>query len=388
MADLDRYERRYEPAPRDRPARSRTQRKKGGLPKPVARIGGALLGIIILIIIIILSARACARSGEENAYREYMTEVGTIVAQSDEIGAQLEELLRNPGDISRADVQTRLESFSSQCRTLEEQAMKLAAPNELNSRGVHQIFVLVLSFRAIGTESLKTYLLSALELEGTTGTTETAIAGEATTTTTVPSALSPAGPADQISYALRYMTTSDFLYKEVFETRTAQILAEKRIPGVVAPSSQFMNDPEIASLNQVQSILTAMKTTGSLQAVHGVALKGVLVQPDGKQLVQGGTYDLAASGELTFIVTVENQGNMDEVDVPVVITLASETTPEQRISVLVSTMKAKDTETVPVTGLNPTAYGEVATLTVTVGPVPEERYSANNTMTANVIFKL
>jgi hypothetical protein len=79
---------------------------------------------------------------------------------------------------------------------------------------------------------------------------------------------------------------------------------------------------------------------------------------------------------------------MDEVDVPVTVSLVSESTQQPPVSVQISMMRAKATETVEVIGLNPTVYGEIATLTVSVGPVPDEKYSANNTMTATVIFKL
>ncbi len=378
MADIDRYERRYEPAPRDR---SQRPRRKKGLPKPLIRIGGFALGLVALLLIIIFSARACAQGGEARAYADYMADVQEIVTASDDVGAQLAALLLNPGDISRADVQTRLEGFITECSSLEEQAMKLSAPNDIVEKGVHQMFVLVMTFRTMGTTSLKTYLLSALEVEDTTATTAPP-AG--TTAPTVPAV----GSAEQIMYSLRYLTTSDFLYKEVFEARAAQILTQKGIGGVTAPTSQFMSDPEIASSSQVQAILTALKTTGNLQAVHGVALVSVTAMPDNKLIAQGGTYDLTASEGLMFTVAVENQGNMDEAEVPVTITLASATTPQQIMTVTVSSMKAKASTSINVEGLNPTTYGEVADLTVTVGPVKDERYAANNTLTAKVIFKL
>ena len=44
--------------------------------------------------------------------------------------------------------------------------------------------------------------------------------------------------------------------------------------------------------------------------------------------------------------------------------------------------------TATVQGLNPTQYGEVATLTVEVGPVTGEKFKDNNSIEANVIFKL
>ncbi len=381
MATVDRHERRYEPAPRNR-----NRRKRRNLPKPVVRIGGFLLGFIVLLLIIIFSARACARGGESKAYADYMAEVQTIVTASDDVGNQLAALLLNPGDISRAEVQARLEEFMTRCADLEEQAKELGAPKDIVSRGVHQMFVLVMTFRTTGTESLRTYLLGALEVEDTAGTVDPAAA--TTSSTLVPNTISTMGSVEQIIYSLRYLTTSDFLYKEVFEARAAQILAEKGIGGVTAPTSQFMANPEIASSAQVQSIVTAMKTTGNLQATHGVALKTVVALPDNKNIAQGGTYDLTASEGLTFAVTLENQGNMDETDIPVTITLVSPTTTPQQMTVRVSALKAKASTTINVEGLNATTYGEAADLTVGVGPVAEERYLANNTLAAKVIFKL
>ena len=121
--NLDRYERGSEPV-----ARSRSRRKKGKLPKSLIRIGVFLVAFVALLLLIIFSARACARSGEAKAYATYMSEVQQIVAASDEIGTQLTSLLTNPGDISRADVQTRLEAFVNQCTSLETRAIELRGP--------------------------------------------------------------------------------------------------------------------------------------------------------------------------------------------------------------------------------------------------------------------
>jgi hypothetical protein len=359
MANLDTPNSRYEPTARDR-----NRRKKAKSPKPIYRLGVVAIGLVVLLLAIILGARACARGGEVGAYTRYMTAVGEIVTISDDIGDRLSNLMVNPGDTSRSAVQAELEQFITECAQLEETAGELEAPKDLVSASVHQIFLLVLNFRTTGMSSLRTSIMSALEVEDTTV------------------------PAGEILYALRYLTTSDFLYKEVFEKRAAEILAAKQIGGVVAPSSQFLQDPNLASGAAVQTILTTLKTTGNLQAVHGVALKKVVVMPDNKEIVQGGTYDLTASAGITILVTVENQGNMDEQAVPVTVTLSSVSTAQQKKTSQVLEMKAGTTMDVQVLGLNPTAYGEVGTLRIDVGPVAEERYSNNNWLQASVIFKL
>jgi hypothetical protein len=382
MAYEDSYERRPRPVPA-----SRNRRKRGKLPKPVVRIGGFVVAFIALLLLIIFSARACARSGEAGAYQAYIGDVQQIVAASDEIGAQLTSLLTNPGDIGRADVQALLEQFVSQSDALEQQARGLSAPKSLLSGTTQQIFVLVMYFRSTGVSQLKTYLLSALELEDTSGAA-VATAGGAVTTTTVASGEPAVGSVEQIMNSMRFLTTSDFLYKEVFEVEMAKILTQKNIGGVTVPSSQFINDPEMASSARVNSIVAAMKTTGSLQTRHGVALKSVVAMPDNKVIAQSGTYDLTQSSGLSFIVTVENQGNMDEIEVPVKIQLVSQSTTQPMITAKIATLKAKGTESIVVQGLSPTAYGEMGTLTVTVGPVTGETYTSNNTLTATVIFKM
>lgn len=347
-----------------------------------------MLALVVLLLVIIFSARACARSGEEEAYRSYVAEVQKIVTASDEIGAQLTALLLNPGDISRAEVQTNLEGFVSQSAALEQQATELSAPKSLLSDTTHQVFVLVMHFRSTGVNQLKTYLMSALELEDTSGAAVATATPGATTTTLPPDMTYAAGSTEQIMNSLRFLTTSDFLYKEVFEVKVAEMLTEKNIGGVTVPTSQFIADPEIATTAQVTKIVDALKTTGNLQAVHGVALKSVLAMPDSKQIVQGGTYDLTQSQGLAFVVTVENQGNMDEAGVAVQVELTSPSTSQPAVTARIASLKSKATETVTVEGLNPAPYGEVATLTVTVIPVKDERFTDNNSLTATVIFKL
>ncbi len=122
--------------------------------------------------------------------------------------------------------------------------------------------------------------------------------------------------------------------------------------------------------------------------MHGVAISKVVEQPDEQEIKNGQTYNLTASDALTFLVTVENQGNMAEKDVPVVVTLATQNGEPQKITVTIPELKPGTEVTATVEGFNPTPYGEVATLTVEAGPVTGEKFKDNNSIEANVIFKL
>ena len=132
-----------------------------------------------------------------------------------------------------------------------------------------------------------------------------------------------------------------------------------------------------------------LKSTGNLQAVHGVAIAKVVASPDDKQIAAGKTHNLTSSDELAFLVSVENQGNMSEKEVPVEITLLSaDQTEPQKVTMTIPEVKPKETVTVTVKGLNPTTYGEVATLKVVAGPVKDEKFTDKNSLEAKVIFTL
>ncbi len=111
----------------------------------------------------------------------------------------------------------------------------------------------------------------------------------------------------------------------------------------------------------------------------------MVAQPDEQRSKTVSTYNLTASDELAFQVTVENQGNMAEKDVPVVVTLGTATGEPQKITATIPELKPGALVTAKIEGLNPTDYGEVAVLTVEAGPVAGEKFEDNNSLKANVI---
>ena len=342
----------------------RKLRPKQLLPTPLLRLIVALAAIIVVVVVLVVAVTASRGSGDAADYQQYMTSIASILKQSDSIGAQLATLLTDPGDTNRKDIQTKLQQFVLKSEQLETQAKQLAAPKELISQNVHQFFVMAITFRHTGLANLEPSLMNALEVQ------DTNVA------------------AEEISTAMYYLTNSDFLYKEVFVPKATEIVKEKSLDGVTVPASTFLSDPDLASRTQAQQMIAQLKSAGSLQAVHGVAIAKVTAQPDILDIANGQTYNLTSSDQLAFLVTVENQGNMSEKDVPVVVTLATQTGDPQKVTVTIPELKPGAQVTAKVQGLNPTQYGEVATLTVNVGPVAGEKFTDNNSIEANVIFKL
>jgi len=343
--------------------RQRQPRKK--LPRELLRLILALAAFIVVVVLIVVLATSLGGNDETADYQLYMNNVESIVERSDAIGEQMAALLAEPGDTTRKEIQTRLDQAIATSQTLEAQAAALEVPQEMLDGNIHQIFVLVMHFRSEGLTDLKPSLMNALELQDVEV------------------------PSEQISHALRYLTNSDFLYAEVFKPEATDILSIKDLENVTVPDTQFLSDPDLASKARVQEMLAVLKSTGNLQAVHGVELSKVIATPDDEEITDGKTFNLTSSDELAFLVTVENQGNMAEKDVPVVITLvSSDTTEAQEVSASIPELKPKEVLTVTVKGLNPTSYGEVAVLKVVAGPVTDEKYTENNSLEANVIFTL
>jgi photosystem II stability/assembly factor-like uncharacterized protein len=134
------------------------------------------------------------------------------------------------------------------------------------------------------------------------------------------------------------------------------------------------------------STTTTIQPGGDM-VVHGVTVSAVLAMPGNTQMVQDGTYELTASTDPSFVVTVGNQGNVDELEVPVTVTLSSASSAPQTVTYKIPLVKAGAEAELTVPGPTPTTRGEQATLEVTVGPVPGERYIANNSLTATLIFR-
>lgn len=346
-------------------AGERKLRRKKMLPKRLTRLLLVLAAIVVLFVIIILVAQNAINNSRQAAYQRYMAQISTMLAQSDSMGAKLTALLTNPGDTSRKEIQTKLDEYIATSDRQVAQAKALRAPSELVDQGAQEFLVLIMTFRHQGLTDLKSSLMTALEVQ------ETDVS------------------AAQISHALNYLTNSDFLYKEVFIPKVRQILKNRNIQGVTIPDTKFFSDADLAAKSRVQQALALLKSTGNLQAVHGIAVAKVVAKPNDKQLNEGGTYNLTASDGLSFDVTVENQGNMSEKNVQVVVTLLSpESTTPQKVKVTIPELKPKEQSVINVKGINPSAYGQTALLRVEAGPVQGEKVTSNNVIEAHVIFTL
>jgi len=329
-----------------------------------------LLRLLLVVVVVAgviaaggLLIRSYLHDREVSSYTTYIEQVTAIIKDSDRIGAELSKLLKEPGDATRKDVQTKLDQHQQAADRLTEQAKALSTPEDMHE--AHQLLIFTMQLRSRGLQNLKPSLLNALEVQDVEVSSE------------------------QISRSMQLLGLSDLLYEEFFVTKAAAVLKQHDVPGATVPSTDFIADESLADKQKIQEVLAAMKSSDTLQTVHGVALIKVVAHPAEKPIERDDRLNLQASDKLAFVVTVENQGNMSEKDVAVTLKLTpSNSTQSQIQTVKIPEIKAKEHVDVRISGINPTDYGKEALLRVDAGPVPGEKNQENNFLEAHVIFVL
>jgi hypothetical protein len=116
----------------------------------------------------------------------------------------------------------------------------------------------------------------------------------------------------------------------------------------------------------------------------------VRVLPQGTDLATSTATTVKVSSNLSFLVTVEDSGGFQELNVPVTLTIDfGSGSPLKKVKPI-AVIQAGQRQTVTFTGfqLPTSAFGNKATIKVDVAPVPGEVYTANNSASYTVFFTL
>lgn len=341
--------------------RRRLRRRRSGA--PVLRLFAAAAIVVLIVILAALFVRDWLHDRQVAAYDGYTTEIAQILKTSDAMGSELSQILLQPGDSTRKDLQGKLDSYLQKSQQLTQRATEVETPEDLVE--AHKWFVAALQLRAKGLETLKPSLMNALEVQ------DAEVASE------------------QVATAMQNLLVSDVIYGQLYVEAASSVLQEKEIEGVALPASDFLTDHDLASKSKLKTVIATLKESENLQEVHGVALIKVVVMPAEKVVEPDGSYTLTATDELAFEITMENQGNETETDVPVSLKLISSVNPQPQLKTeKIPEVKPNEQKTIRISGINPTEYGEKAELQVEVGPVPNEKLVTNNSLKATVTFTL
>ena len=328
-------------------------------------IGAALLVLILLV----LAFRGCLNARNERAIKDYVSQSSELIDQSKLEGNQLFELLSGSGDQDDAvDAANVVNGLRSESTTLVDRAHDLDTPDEVSAA--------------------QDNLVDALELRRD---------GLAAVANALPGALADEEQREStgdVAEVMQVFLASDVLLKYRFRPNLQRALEEEDLTGEVSVPRprelEFVPDVQWADPDFVADQVAGLRGGGggagdepAAPGLHGNGLGTVTL--GGVALVPGASATVPLADDLSFDVQVVNQGENNETDVNVTVTVGegndADVVEEQIPEIAVG---EQQTVTIPLGSRPPT--GENVAVTVEVEPVAGEEMTDNNVAEFTVIF--
>lgn len=321
----------------------------------------ALGGAVVLVILLVVGLNSCLNNRKDRAFTDYASDVRAIVRGSNDVSESLFDLLSSPGSADALDVQTQVNAKRADAEQLVQRAQDTDHPGELD--GAHGWLVEALEFRADAIKKIADALPQALGDERGSSDAINAIAGQ-----------------------MQALLASDVIYLQ----RTVPSLLSayrKRDIQETFPTDRFLPDLGWLDPDTVQTRLSRISGTDSsapTSGLHGTGIQGATVNPAGVELSENGVNRVPVSDQLTFDVTVQNQGESEETDLQVSVTITN----GNRISVdqTIPRIAAGESETVSIPIPEAPSTEAVSTVRVAVDPVPGEGTRENNRIQYEAAF--
>jgi hypothetical protein len=367
--DFDFFE---EPEPRVEEPRGRSHLRRGPRgPRPpegpditpLLRLVGLVVVGIVLVVVLVFVVDRCRGNGKEAAYEDYMNAVRPVAADSQSVGRQFAALLVTPG-IKQQKVEADLRGLADRQHQAVVKAEGIDPPGAL--RNEHE------------------QLLEALQLR------ESGLRGMASAFQQTSSYDNPRQAAEVLADQARRFVASDVVWDDLFQAPSVAELDDRGVTGVAVPASTFLDDPNLATIVQLRPIWKRIK--GATEGIPKTARRGngivsVTALPEGTVLTPGVLEKVKASMELAFKVAVKNSGEVQEVRVPVTLTILKDPTPIKKQTVI-EAINPGETVNVTFSNIGDVPIGPQTTITVEVKPVENEANVENNTFEYLVSFTL
>lgn len=361
MSFLD--EREERPARRQRrpPPRGPGTDRQTLLIRRAFAVGAGILVLVLIIFVI----KGCRDSAREQAFKDFLREVDSLISQSNQESQSLFGLLARPGTQSPVQLATQVNGYRGEAAQLVDRAKSISRPDELSS--AQRYLVETLEFRRDGIAVVAQQLPSAL--------------GD----------VNQSQAATTIAAGMQDFLASDVIYNQrAVPNLREPTRREGLLDQVTIPTSRFLLDLGWLSATTVADRMTRIRSgTGSSGTIapglHGTGLGTVTVKPGGQTLQPGSAVQLKAVANLSFDVQVMNQGQNDERNVRAKLSITGAGKPivvTQTIDAIPAGQTA--TASIPLAATPPT--GLPVTITITILPVPGEKNLTNNTGKFAAVF--
>jgi hypothetical protein len=323
----------------------------------------ALVAGVIVLILLVLGVRSCLNTRSENAIKNYSNDSAELLRASKLEGDQLFKLLQGEGGTNQATaIINQLNAYRVDSSELVDRANRLDVPGDL--KGAQSELQEVLELRRDGfadiTDALQVALGDQQRRQG----------------------------SDDVAKQMQVFLASDIIDTQRFRPALFNVLRDKDLSAPDLPKNGFVPDIQWLQPDFVADQVNALRTgTGgggeAAPGLHGNGVAGVTL--GGIALTPGGNASVQLSGDLSFEIQVQNQGENTENDVVVSVTVGdggdADTQEETIDTIAAGELK---TVTIPLSKQPPT--GQNVPIKVEVKPVPGEQKTDNNTFDATVIF--
>ena len=347
---------RYSTGQKRRPSRGRrTRPSKNTMTKRRTTVL-VVAGIIVALVFCWVFGKGCGgnqQAKENEELREYTTAANKLITRSAAVGTQFDALRNGIEEVSRDDVSRKLTQMVEDCKGTAKEAKEMKVSGK--ATGLQPLLELTFDLRTAGVDKYRASILDVLENKDT----EKAVA--------------------MMGEGLMDLVVGDESLQRFRDSLEAKLKAANLSFEKVAESAYVPNMDE-ACTAAVVSYIQRLSGSETGDKVHGVAIAGVTTSPARADRTESGVSILPLSTTFTVKVTVENQGNQVEEDIPVVITLEidPEGTPQKETQ-KITRLKAGETAALVFEDLKPaTGSDKVNILKIKAGPVKDEKKIDNN----------
>jgi hypothetical protein len=335
---------------------------RGGMPAGRRHLLIAIAALIVIVVVGWYWISACQADAQRRAYENYVTDVNSLVKQSDDIGSKLDNAILDP-TATKKKLVAELQQYATAQNAITTSAAQLHDTGKL--RGLQAWLDTTMRYRTQGLQGMAAALDQALSAK-----------------------LVPVSAVQNVSNSYERLLTSDVLYSDSFQRPAAAALAKANVNGVHFDSSQFALTPRYVFAPYLRSLLLRVVANGSSSGGPtsggpvGTALLKVVAEPGNKELVPGNSITtVTASQNITFQVSVKNSGSVPVTKVKVRFV-------EQSLPVQIKIIKIINPGGVATVSFAPKSptLGIPTKLVVRSVPVPHETNSANNTASYRVEY--
>jgi hypothetical protein len=334
---------------------------------PLARLVGLIAIAIVVVVGLVFWIGSCQGKSKHDNYASYADEVKTIAATDRRLGEEFAAKLVSPG-LKQSELVTSLQQYAQQEQQQVTEAQQIRAPGPL--RSLHQNLVDAIQLRLLGLSGLA----DALAKAGASATKNQSATSAA------------------LTKQAQMLTASDVVWETLYRAPATGRLQEENVTGVVIPESTFVTNADLVSARSFTLLLQRLggaSTGGTPSGKHGNGIVGTRVQPQNVDLTPSSATTIKVSADLAFVVTVEDSGDFQEVNIPVTLTIDAGGTPIKRTE-KIALIQPGQQQSVRFTRFDvpPSAFGNRATVKVEVAPVAGEVNTSNNSSSYTVFFTL